>query len=60
MSVLAVSSYRPKTAFRYLADANVYDYENTPVNIFAVLKRRCWSSTLYFLLNVRKGGFDAL
>ena len=61
MSVLAVSSYRSKTAFQYLADTNVYDYKNTPVNIFfAVLKRRCWSSTLSFLLNVRKGGFVAL
>ena len=60
MSVLTESPYKPKTAFRYLADTNVLDYENTPVNIFAVLKYRFWSSTIYFLINVRKSGFDAL
>ena len=59
MSVLTVSPYRPKTAFRYLADTNVLDRENTPVNIFAVLKCRFWDSTIYFLLKVRKNGFDA-
>ena len=56
MSVLTVSPYRPKTAFRYLAVTNVLAYTH-PWTFFAVLKCRVWSSTFYFLLNVRKCGF---
>ena len=59
MSVMAVSSYRHKNAFRYLAATNVYDYENTPVNFFCCFKAYVLEQYPLFSV-VRKGGFDAL